>query len=143
MVHALQPFAEPPEPIDALRRVAFLLERSRAGTYRVEAFRGAVKLLKALPAGELEQRVKEGTLQQVKGIGKATAGVIEAAARGERAAYLTSLEESVGGPLVSGGEESMPRCRATATCTPTGRMGAARSTRWCSPEWNWATRGWC
>lgn len=105
MVHALQPFAEPPEPIDALRRVAFLLERSRAGTYRVEAFRGAVKLLKALPAGELEQRVKEGTLQQVKGIGKATAGVIEAAARGERAAYLTSLEESVGGPLVSGGEE--------------------------------------
>ena len=44
---------EPLDPIDALRRVAFLLERTRAGTYRVEAFRNAVKALKTMAPGDL------------------------------------------------------------------------------------------
>ncbi len=105
MVTALVPDPSPPGPIDALRRVAYLLERSRAGTYRVEAFRRAVKTLKALPPGEVEARASAGTLQELPGIGSATAGVVEAAARGERAAYLTGLEEKVGGPLAAGGEE--------------------------------------
>ena len=40
------------EPADALRRIAFLLERSRAGTYRVKAFRGAAATVQATdPAG--------------------------------------------------------------------------------------------
>lgn len=38
------------EPVDALRRIAFLLERSRAGTYRVQAFRNAVDTVIATPA---------------------------------------------------------------------------------------------
>ena len=104
MVHALTPSEESLDPIDALRRVAFLLERSRAGTYRVEAFRNAVKTLKTLPAGEVEQRAEDGTLQEIQGIGKSTAAVVEAAAQGERAAYLVGLEEKSGGPLVAGGE---------------------------------------
>lgn len=97
--------AVPLDPIDALRRVAFLMERSRAGSYRVEAFRGAVKTLKSLPAGELEQRVDAGTLQEIPGIGASTAGVIDAAGRGEHPAYLTALEAKSGGPLATGGED--------------------------------------
>ena len=45
MVALLEPLEAPVHPIEALRRVAFLLERTRAGTYRVEAFRNAVKTL--------------------------------------------------------------------------------------------------
>jgi putative hydrolase len=108
MVRALSPAAqgtEPLDPIEALRRVAFLLERSRAGTYRVEAFRNAVKTLKSLPPGDVEQRAAAGTLQELPGVGKSTAAVIEAAARGEHPAYLSALEEKVGGPLTTGGEE--------------------------------------
>ena len=108
MVRLLTPttdLGEPLDPIDALRRVAFLLERTRAGTYRVEAFRNAVKALKDLGAEEIAQRVEEGTLQQVHGIGKSTAGVIEAAARGEDPTYLVELEAKAGGPLVTGGED--------------------------------------
>ena len=105
MVHLIAPVEEPLDPIDALRRVAFLMERTRAGSYRVEAFRKAVKTLKALAPGELDRQVDAGTLQEIPGIGKSTAGVIEAAARGETAAYLSGLEEKSGGPLAEGGEE--------------------------------------
>ena len=105
MVHLIAPVEEPLDPIDALRRGAFLMERTRAGSYRVEAFRKAVKTLKALAPGELDRQVDAGTLQEIPGIGKSTAGVIEAAARGETAAYLSGLEEKSGGPLAEGGEE--------------------------------------
>ena len=79
MVHLIAPVEEPLDPIDALRRVAFLMERTRAGSYRVEAFRKAVKTLKGLASGELDRQVDAGTLQEIPGIGKSTAGVIEAA----------------------------------------------------------------
>ena len=105
MVALLEPLEAPVHPIEALRRVAFLLERTRAGTYRVEAFRNAVKTLKTLDAGELRERAEEGTLQEIPGIGKSTSGVITEAVAGELPAYLASLQEKSGGPLVDGGEE--------------------------------------
>lgn len=104
MVALLPPLEAPVEPTDALRRIAFLLERTRSGTYRVEAFRNAVKALKQLDDGEVDARVAAGTLQQIPGIGKSTSSVIEEAARGELPAYLKSLQDKSGGPLATGGE---------------------------------------
>src|SRR6195952_2837412 len=64
-------------PVAALRRIAFLLERSRAETYKVKAFRAAAETI--LPLGdEVEQRVAEGTLRELPGIGASTAEAIEA-----------------------------------------------------------------
>ncbi|MBD3782848.1 MAG: PHP domain-containing protein [Micrococcales bacterium] len=104
MVVLLEPLDAPVEPVDALRRIAFLLERTRAGTYRVEAFRNAVKRLRTLDPDEVRERAEGGRLQELEGIGRSTAGVIGEAVAGDVPEYLASLQEKAGGPLVDGGD---------------------------------------
>jgi putative hydrolase len=103
-VRSLEPLQAPVEPIEALRRVGFLLERSRQHSRRVEAFRGAAQVLRGLDEGEVAQRVEGGTITDLAGIGKSTAGVIEQAVRGELPDYLATQQDEHGGPLVKGGE---------------------------------------
>src|SRR4051794_2166178 len=59
-------------PVAALRRIAFLLERSRAETYKVKAFRAAAATILPLGADEVATRVREGTLRELDGIGAST-----------------------------------------------------------------------
>ena len=97
-------------PVNALRRIAFLLERSRAETYKVKAFRSAADTI--LPLGdEVAARVREGTLRKLPGIGASTAEVIEAAVQGRTPDRLAKLERETGGPLVQGGEELRSKLR--------------------------------
>ncbi|MDQ1537182.1 MAG: putative hydrolase, partial [Actinomycetota bacterium] len=92
-------------PYDALRRIAYLLERSRSGTYRVQAFRGAAATVLPIEPDELRSRAAAGTLTDLPGVGPSTEAVIKEALEGEVPSYLKSLEDKAAEPLVEGGLE--------------------------------------
>ena len=60
-------------PVAALRRIAFLLERGRADSYKVKAYRGAAAAILGLDPDEIAERVTAGTLTKLPGVGASTA----------------------------------------------------------------------
>lgn len=90
------------DPAEALRQIAFQLERGGAPTYRVQAFRRAAEVVDGLAPGELDRRIQAGTLAALKGIGTTTAQVITEAAAGAQPAYLTRLLDEQPAPERTG-----------------------------------------
>lgn len=93
------------DPVEALRETAFWLERERATTYRVEAFRKAAAALADLSADEVAERARTGELGRMKGLGPRTTTLVEQALAGDVPEYLADLRERNTEPLETGGRE--------------------------------------
>lgn len=91
------------DPVAVLRRIAFLLERRMADTYRIRAYRGAASTLLGVDPEEVRTRAAAGTLRDLPGIGAKTAGIVVECLSGVRPGYLVELEKTAG-PLVDGGD---------------------------------------
>jgi len=79
------------EPVEALERIAYLLERMREPTYRVRAFRNAADVVRPLSRAELESLAGTGRLRALAGVGEKTERVIVQALAGETPSYLARL----------------------------------------------------
>ncbi|SDU92046.1 putative hydrolase [Microlunatus sagamiharensis] len=93
---------EPLDPVAVLREIGFLLERTRADTYRVRAYRGAADAVEAMPAEERAKRQVEGSWAKASGVGPKTATVITQAMAGRVPDYLQQLRDDRE-PLAGGG----------------------------------------
>ncbi|TJZ58948.1 PHP domain-containing protein [Streptomyces piniterrae] len=104
------------EPVEALERIAFLLERQGAVTYRVQAFRTASTVISRISPAELRRRAQSGSLTRIKGLGPKTSQVIAEALSGQVPTYLSRLEEEAGGPLVDGDQGQRLRRALRGDC---------------------------
>ncbi|NMR21592.1 PHP domain-containing protein [Cellulomonas fimi] len=80
------------DAVATLRRIAFLLERSGATSYRSDAFRHAARSLEAVDPGTVATLAAEGRLTDLSRVGEKTAAVIGAVLRDEPVGYLEELE---------------------------------------------------
>jgi putative hydrolase len=84
------------DPVEDLRRIAFLLERANEKTYRVRAFRQAAAALGPLAREDIAARAADGTLTKLSGVGDVTARCVVESLRGEEPVYLRRLNATEG-----------------------------------------------
>ncbi len=89
------------EPTDALRRIAYLLERDGAESYKVRAFRKAAAAIDDRTVEQLAA-MAPARLQEIPGVGKTSAQVILQAVTGTVPEYLERLESATPAPLSDG-----------------------------------------
>ncbi len=85
-------------PVEALERIAELLERMREPTYRVRAFRQAAASARAAGPEEVGRLAAAGRLQTLPGVGAKTERVILQALAGEVPSYLARLQAALPDP---------------------------------------------
>ena len=82
------------EPVAALERITYLLDRSLAPSQKAKAFLNAAEVVRGLPDGELARLHAAGKLKTLPGIGDSTAAVIAQALDGKVPDRVAELEAS-------------------------------------------------
>ncbi len=93
------------DAVRALREIGFWLERERADTYRVRAYRNAADALAMLSDDEIELLAAARAWQDVPGLGPKTASVVSDVSAGRMPRVLTELREQGAAPLAEAGRE--------------------------------------
>ena len=98
-----EPNATAMEPVEALERIAEVLQRVRNSRPKVQAFKRAADAIRDVPREELQRLADAGKLVDLPGIGKSTATVIEQALAGETPEYLSKIGADAAPPTEHAG----------------------------------------
>jgi len=92
------------DPVEALERITYLLDRDLAPAVKASAFQRAAETVRATDPAELRTLHEEGRLQELPGIGESTGKAIAEALEGKTPTYLQRLEETTTIPVGEGGD---------------------------------------
>ncbi len=92
------------DPVEALERAVYLLDRDLAPAPKSKAFLRAAQVVASTDPDELRRLHREGRLKELAGIGESTGAVISEALDGRVPAYLSRLEETTVIPMGEGAE---------------------------------------
>lgn len=81
------------DPIEALREIAYWLERSRADTHRVKAYRRAADVVENLSETARSERQQQDSWSALPGIGAKTSLIIRQALAGDVPEYLAEKRD--------------------------------------------------
>lgn len=112
------------DPVVALREIGFLMERERADTHRIKAYRRAADVVEAMSGDERAQHRRAGDWTSLAGIGPRTATVLRQASAGEIPEQLQKLRDAKK-PLVTGGEDLRELLQGDLHCHSTWSDGGS------------------
>jgi putative hydrolase len=91
------------EPLEALGRIVYLLDRAHAPAYRVKAFVTAAQVVAGHDRDEIATLARTGRIRELEHIGEKTGQVIEEAVAGGVPSYLDKLEQETALPVTAEG----------------------------------------
>ncbi len=116
--------AVPLTPADALREIAYWLDRARADSRKAQAFRASASRIDALSDEQRARHAADDTWGQIAGIGPSSASVIRQAVAGQVPDYLAKVRASAR-PLTSGGQTLRAALRGDLHCHTEASDGSA------------------